>query len=681
MPAKKKKGPSKSILFCEYIVGTTISSALGPIPKKPSKKRDVVTVEVVTDDETEEDTVKITYPRSGKSAKSQAATAGTVKKVRFEEEPKKSALKKAASSESEETTADSETDASAESSGPKADETPSPPKVKTKKSKEKQKEATKPSDSEDDSEPHPTCECISCVRGRQKPQRQAEKASKTINKSESDKNVTTDEVIQKKGLKNGKTKGKGKERAKMDSPPGEAQEESAKDTDDSDHEKKKDTPQQEKKNKNKNKIKDSNIIEEKNKIDDELKSKEQEPKPDKSQKEATEKKPSPKEKLPERRRENNYPAPYPGPHPRRPNLIAPMRAEVVHTERVVETPEDPIPNAYYDAENNIIRIYHGPVYGHHHQSLYPKRDPSLRPLPIGMPHPTQNPYYHGFDKGQETTGMGHVPITQPMAMPAWNAFAPVSFPGYPGAFAPGPWPGMEPATQNQNQNRGAFSMVNPAAAPASSENQDVAGGNNVFPPGASNPYLPKKTKSQFSGFGGSNASLQHASPKDSGAGRSDKENQPGEPQHSGWGNGNSNGNGNDDSGSNKNGNGGDASGWGNQAQENTWDSNNSAGDNQASNWNSSENNSGNEKNNSGGSYWAAEGQPPAGDGSWANQDAQNTSNDTSSAWPAPAEENNAAPAAEHNNVMPGAWSAPVQEIPPWGDTSMAASTGGTVDKW
>ncbi|KAG8415023.1 hypothetical protein J3458_008908 [Metarhizium acridum] len=693
MPSNKK-WPSKSLLLCEYIVGTTIPSALGPIPKKPRKKRDVVTVEVFTDDETEEDTVKITYPRSGRSAKPETNADVTVKKVRFEEEPKKSALKKPpASSESEDTPTDSEADIAAESSDSKASEPPSPSKSKNKKNKEKGKEAAKPSDSEDDSEPHPTCECSSCTRGRQKKQREAIKASKKAKQSDSDTEATTNEE-REQGQKNGGKKGKAKEKekAKVDSSGGESQEESAKDTDDSGDEKKKENKQQGKKDKDKNKNANKNEDQAKNgqnkdKNDDKPKDKEPEKEPEKPPTEATEKKASPKEKDSEQKRERKYPTAYPGPHPRRPNLIAPMRAEVVHTERVIETPEDPIPNAYYDAENNIVRIYHGPVYGHHHQSLYPKRDPSLRPLPIGMPHPTQNPYYHGFDRVQDKTGMEHVPITQGMAMPAWNAFAPMGYAGYPGAFPGGPWPHMEPVTQtqNQSQNRGAFSLINPntktAGAAPSSQNQDVAGGNNVFPPAKHNSYLPNKTRSQFSAYGGSNGSVRNASLKNPSPAGIENQGQIGQPQQSGWGNGN----GNEDM--NANGNGGATDGWGNQTQESAWDSNNNggpsgsqefdAGDNQESSWNNN-NNTGNDSGNNGGSDWPSGGQPFAGDATWENQDARNGNNDNGAQWGDTVQDNNAPSAEAHNNVMPGSWNAPA-EAPVWGDATMAASTGGKVD--
>jgi hypothetical protein len=686
--SSRRTRPSRAISFCEYVVGTTIPSALGPIPKKPSTKREVVTIEVVTDDETEEDTIRVTYPRSSKSVKSKT----TAKKVRFEDTPKKSALKKATPSDSDGTPADSESDTSVESTDAKVGEPSASKNGKNKKNKEKKQEASEPSDSDDDSEPHRTCKCTACIRDRQKQQREEKKASKKCKKCDSDTEATTTDEESKDAEKNGKPKGKDKpkEIAKGDSSGGESQDGSAKETDDSEAEKKEESKPQGKKKKNKNKNTDAskdvnNKDQKKTDGQNGNKSKEKEPekeskKPDKEV--TTEEKPPPKEKSPEVKKESKYPAPYPGPHPRRPNLIAPMRAEVLHTERVVETPEDPIPNAYYDAENNIVRIYHGPVYGHHHQSLYPKRDLSLRPLPIGMPHPSENPYYYGFDRGQNKPGMEHVPVTQGMAMPTWNAFAPMGFPGYPAPFPAGPWPKVEQAAQaaqDQQQNKGAFSLVNVAGAAPSSKDQDVGGGNNVLPPRNGNPYIPKTTKSQFSGFGGSNRGVSNSSPKNSNASRDNNQGFAAQEQQSSWSNG-KNGDGNN------NGDGANAQGWGNPPLGNEWDHNSNGAGNisnqfgnengQDSSWAVDNNNTNNDDRNS--STWRTEEVPGDSGGTWEDQGTQNGNTDDGGQWSNNATGDGPAPAEAHNNVMPGAWN-PSGGTPSWGDATMAASTGGQVD--
>ncbi|KAH8909546.1 hypothetical protein BR93DRAFT_398719 [Coniochaeta sp. PMI_546] len=132
------------------------------------------------------------------------------------------------------------------------------------------------------------------------------------------------------------------------------------------------------------------------------------------------------------------PKAYPPPEIRNPNLIVPSRAEVLHIEHAVETPEDPRPNAFVDNEHGICRIYHGPAYGNPYGSLYPRRGlsgpPPFQPLPAGVPHPTQNPYYNSFDPNQMARhGQPPPPSFQP-----WTGYVPPPPPaaGYP----PGPPP-------------------------------------------------------------------------------------------------------------------------------------------------------------------------------------------------------------------------------------------------
>lgn len=114
---------------------------------------------------------------------------------------------------------------------------------------------------------------------------------------------------------------------------------------------------------------------------------------------------------------NGYPEAAPMPQVRLPHLIEPIRAELVQTERVVESPEDPPPNAYYDAQNNVLRVYHGPVYGAcGNYSLYPRRDASAWPLHVGRPHPLHNPYLGGF---RETPPRPFNGPPHHINMPAW----------------------------------------------------------------------------------------------------------------------------------------------------------------------------------------------------------------------------------------------------------------------
>jgi hypothetical protein len=80
--------------------------------------------------------------------------------------------------------------------------------------------------------------------------------------------------------------------------------------------------------------------------------------------------------------------------PRRPDLLMPVQARVLQVEHSIEGAEDPRPNAFCDLEHGVMRVYHGPVYGNVYGALYPKRVSGT--LPMGTPHPTQNPYLYGF---------------------------------------------------------------------------------------------------------------------------------------------------------------------------------------------------------------------------------------------------------------------------------------------
>lgn len=685
--ARKKSAPPS--LFCEWMVGTTISAALGPIPKKPPKRREVVTVEVLTDDETEEDTLIITYPRSGASRKVADTKDAAVKKVRFEDAPKKSAMKKvepSASEDSEETVPEAQAAAeSSDSSNATSDDSQPTKKANGKKPK---KAAAKSSDSGDDSEPHPTCKCNDCVRGRQKQQQsQGEKCAKKSETLDSE----TDEPKKSgrkggKGKKNSQSGNKGKgDKVEVESSPkvevesSASETESAKDTEDEavagkEKEKEEDAVTKEKQSqeakKDKSKGRDEQSKSESAKTDESEDKKEAEAPtetPPKNETPAKEKKPRNTSKGADDKKPS-YPAGFPGPHARRPNLIVPIRAEVVHTERVVETPEDPPPNAYYDSENNIVRIYHGPAYGHHHGSLYPKRDPSHLPLPIGMPHPARNPYYHGFDRGlPDKSNLEHVPITQGMHVPPVLSayFPPHGYAGYAGAFMPsgGPpptamppaaWPAAEPAAVNvnMNKNKGAFSVPAP-----SSRSQDMAGGDNVFPPGKQNPYYAPK-RSPFSNLGASKRSASNGSPRHSNTSKKAPSLSNAQQQSDQWGN-------SPKSQDQATAAAAAAEGWDNGADQGQG----KKSADQSTSWGV----------NSGGETAAVESSWDANGDTWGNQEAQN--NDGGDAGPGWGQTDDA-PLTDHNNAampteeMPGAWGT---SPPSWGDPSMAASTGGRVE--
>ncbi|KAK0621314.1 hypothetical protein B0T17DRAFT_508676 [Bombardia bombarda] len=90
------------------------------------------------------------------------------------------------------------------------------------------------------------------------------------------------------------------------------------------------------------------------------------------------------------------PTPFPPPQVRDPNLIMPVRAQVVQLEHTVEDPtQDPRPNAFIDHEHGICRVYHGPYWGNPYGALYPRKTTSKPVAPPGMPHPLNTTYHWG----------------------------------------------------------------------------------------------------------------------------------------------------------------------------------------------------------------------------------------------------------------------------------------------
>lgn len=526
----KKAGPS---LLCEWMVGTSIQSALGPPPKPPKpkpkpKKRDLIKLHVATDDESGEDTLTITYPRSERLDQSKEAPAAApepaapepkpepevvevVKKVRFEKKatsvtpamPKKSAMKKKTLVTfcEEEETSDSGGDATSTSASsgeatPEAsssnessaadtfsggetssDESSKSSKASRSRKTPKSRKIEKPvqsSDSEADSDPHPTCKCKECTTERKKREQESicekkkcKKKEKPETESESETSATEAESSadeKPSPSKKAKENKKGKQKAEVSDTEGETSE-SAKEASESEDASKK--PQG--KNKNKNE-KGEKKAAESSKNEGEAKAEEAK-KDSKKEKEAEAKSEAGRGKEKENDDskkpateaaslpyEVKYPDSHPYSHARPPNLIAPVRAEVMHTERVVETKDDPLPNAYYDALHNVVRVYHGSVYGQNGHHMFANREgTSGYPHHHSVPHQTQNPYYSSYNNVMPFGppppplppqqqfphhGYEHVPITQGMPMPSWNAMVPP--PGYPpynyyGGSMPPPW--------------------------------------------------------------------------------------------------------------------------------------------------------------------------------------------------------------------------------------------------
>lgn len=781
MAPGKVTGPSH---FCEWVIGTTIPSALGPVPKqKKPRHRDVFRIEVTTDDESEEDTLRITYPRTGRTKSTHNNPVSnnpdsTVKKVRFDENtkaaPKKSALKKTKppvdSDETSESGAELDSSQSSRPSDSEAESSDDAPKpaAKGKKQQKKQKASSDDTDSECDSDPHPTCKCQRCANGRQKLGRGCQRCAKQWSDNDTETSESEADNPPPKGKKqtptNGKknggkktkesetdaetsdssketsgsepqkspkaktpaknkpvqkkkeakseesntdaetsesepeapSKAKKQEAVKSNKKTGGKQtnasdtdgetSESAKDTDEDskpakknnsingksgsgkENGQKKQTQKQKKKSSNEANRKDEDKKEENTPVKEKGKSK-KEKKIEESGKES-----SKKLKHKDGAKKGNYPEALPYPHPRRPNLIEPIRAEVVQTERVVETPEDPAPNAFYDQEHNIVRVYYGPVYGNHHgNALYPSRTVNTQPLPMGIPHPTQNPYYYGFNNQQQPQqqpppppqgyGYTHVPITQGVPPGPWNAIVPP--PGFPAGYTGQPINQLN--AQEMQAGGGAYMMSGGAGFPPSSKDKDKDGVNNVGPEEPKNPYLPQRPKSQFSTYGSAGRRNASRETRNSGKG-GDRV-----PSNTGW--------------TNNDGAGEQQGTWGNGAPKtNEWDqSNNSQKEQDA--WGGSAKNS-NRSNDSAqkkqGAHWDEDThlQSKYGSSTWdPRQDRSGENDNNAVGWDNDQSKDDKGNSIPGGNVMPGSWVETTTPTPAWGDPSAAADTGGRMDKW
>ncbi|KAF4990669.1 hypothetical protein FGRMN_8341 [Fusarium graminum] len=836
------KGPSH---FCEWVVGTTIESALGPIPKnKPPKKRGVVRVEVTTDDESEEDTVKITYPRTGRTntplpAAPEATTV--IKKVRFEDGPIKSALKQTVittpvdssdetsdsapetesdSSQSETTSSSNATDSDAESS----EDSSKSKRKRKKKQKQKHVEAEADTESDWDSDPDPTCKknsnkitlpspetSESEEEEFPKPKKQSGKSKKKGAKKEpepesetSDSAKGTSESEQEatppppkkqqradkqQPKKQGKQKGKKNQQQAVSEPetsesepeppqnkkqqkkngkkgaekadeekstegkPAEVEgetSESAKETEDEAEPEK--SPKQQNKGKQKINNKKQNTKQtgkgdkqstEENQKAEEESNKEQDvaevpaaqeeapatsKEPDQGKFKNTRGKERPKPECKDGVKKGNYPEGLPVPHMRRPQLIEPIRAQVVQTERVIETPEDPAPNAYYDPEHNVMRVYHGPVYGNHQSNaLYPDRNAFTRPLPMGQPHPMQNPFYYGFNNPQQypdypqmppyhqnyagvppPEAYSHVPITQGM---------PHHLPWYATGVPPGFYPPKDHREKAHYGNTRTSSKEKAKSSP-----------NNVGPPasltGENNPYLPKRNKSQFNAWGGSHRSVSKENSQPPGSVKADsngwndnnnsKNNNDGgnswnsvagdnngQNDQQGWDAG-----GQDNNGNNNNQNGGDwgandnqpGNDWNNSApetnQDDTWApvARVDTQQDQNTGWGSGSNKS-NETVRKAGDHWGPDTFPGAS-GSWDEQPKDAVSSVGQGAdnnvgvWDTDNANGTEQPSSSQgengpDNVMPGTWveTPAVTAGPSWGDPTAAQDTNGQASTW
>lgn len=414
--------------FGEWVVGQNFKST----SRRSSGQTQILKVSLSEDEASGDETLQITYPgrRRGSSSAKQATStpSSSRKKVSFDSDrkPLKSALKKQATSPSEssdtlveDTSEDDATTEKDESSAiDESDTSEDEVWVKKKKHKGEGKSKSahackKETDSEDssaveDALPHETCDCKDCVKGR--------KILKAMIKLDAKKATGEGSKKADKEKQKGNQKGnqKGGKSKTVEATSTEASETTENDA----------TTEEEKEPQSKQKKKGQPK-------DNEKKSSSKE-----------NKKASPEEAEPKKAVDKTAFKLPTYPKSMEPNLIMPIKSNVVQCEHTIEGPNDPRPNAFIDSGKGILRVYHGPVWGNHTGELYGAVNPSkLSPLP-----PSARPdlwYPPGWG------GPGH-----------YNHFPPYqSHPPYPpfppGGPSPRPRPaGPPPGTPNGQQPSG-----------------------------------------------------------------------------------------------------------------------------------------------------------------------------------------------------------------------------------
>ncbi|OHE92773.1 hypothetical protein CORC01_11923 [Colletotrichum orchidophilum] len=443
---------TRSSTICEWALGFSVEDYCNSIERRRRKKsssRQRICVEISTDDESEEDTVKITYPRANRSK--DTSISGT-KKVRFDKMSPKSALKaKDSEAESKEKKKSSKTDDTSDSE--------SESKSKKKKGDKSAKEKVVESSSE------------------------SEESETETTETESETDESDDETPAPPKKK--KTQEKTKDRVK-------------------------------KSFKTKESVASADI--EPNNVGPTIKKVRNKNGGAKS--DATKKASEPQKLRPEA---------VLSPHLRRPNLIMPIRAEVVQIEHTIEGVEDPRPNAFHDPQHGVVRVYHGPAYGNPYGLLYPTRDPNNAPLPMGVPHPLQNPYFHGFanpanpgdNHFKRQSPWGAMPVTcmpggppvmaavDPMQTsmqipPWWGPMSPktLSPKGSPKPVMSGAILGDAASTGAKDKEKGWDTNVGPQQSKAPSPPTKTASPNNVAPASPININLTVNPNTPWAAFAG-----------------------------------------------------------------------------------------------------------------------------------------------------------------------------------
>ncbi|KAL9947213.1 hypothetical protein ACHAQF_001416 [Verticillium nonalfalfae] len=335
---KKQRTPT----LCEWALGFTVEEIHAQQQRRRQKqasrgRQERFRVEISTDDESEEDTLKITYPRSSGAKK----TDTMVKKVRFEKGPAKSVIRKGSDSEASDaegsrskskTTGDSvkSSDSSKSSKKTSGDKSADEASAKNRKTERKAKLVKGDDSSSSDEE---TLNNKKIKNGKK------DKSSSAVADDSSDsENAKSDKKKHDKRQTNRKNKHSKRRVGRED----EASDENSDCEDES--QKKKIRKKGEKSDKDpKPKDKKDKAVAKDNNVGPMSKK-------DRKAKERKKNGPSSLASSLEKLR----PEGFPQPHPRLPNLIMPIRAEVLQVEHTIEGAEDPRPNAYHSGEHGIV---------------------------------------------------------------------------------------------------------------------------------------------------------------------------------------------------------------------------------------------------------------------------------------------------------------------------------------
>ncbi|KAK7731666.1 hypothetical protein SLS63_005353 [Diaporthe eres] len=321
--------------FGEWVVGQNFK---GTSSRRSSGQTQILKVSLSEDEASGDETLQITYPGrrrgSGSAKQSTPKSSSSRKKVSFDSDrkPLKSALKKRSTSPNEssdtlveDTSEDDATTEKDESSGiDESDTSEDEVRVKRKKLKAEKRQTTAPickkeTDSEDssavkDALPHETCDCKDCVKGRRILKAMIKLDAKRDKGEGSKKGDSEKQKGQQKGTKK-----------KAEATSTEASETTETEATEED----KEPPSKQKKKK--------------------------------GQHTETEKKPSPKEKKKSSPKtaeskqaldKTTFKLPT-YPKSMEPNLIMPIKSNVVQCEHTIEGPNDPRPNAFIDSGKGI----------------------------------------------------------------------------------------------------------------------------------------------------------------------------------------------------------------------------------------------------------------------------------------------------------------------------------------